>query len=603
MPRNLSVAFCHWLLAVAALCVLVPVGIVEAQDQKQVLVLYSNRRDAQIVMVGDRELPRILDAAHPDGIDYYSEFIDRIRLSSTDYVGAFREFLRLKYGAHRFDLVVTMDDSATDVLRQMRDDLFPATPVVFFSALRSPPRLPNSTGINAPLNLAGTLALAAELQPDVRRVFVVTDFVGPNGLYEATAREQFRQFEARFDVTYLTGLPTRELEARLAALPEHSIVYYLVVYRDGDNENFQPLAYLDRIAAVANAPTYCWVDSAIGRGVVGGSLRSQAAQVEAVGSIALRVLRGEPADGIPLSSPDLNVTQVDWRQLRRWNISEARVPAGTRVLFRETTVWDRYRSYIIGAGALLLAQTALIGALLVQRSRRRHAEERLVASQAKLRASYDQISDLGGRLIQAQEDERAHVARELHDDLGQQVALVVADLQKAADLGERFARAALSRAHNLAKSVHDLSHRLHPAKLRLLGLPAALTSLQYELARPGVEISVTHENVPNPLPEDVTLCLYRVVQEALQNALKHSGAREIIVHLRGSEAGLTVSIIDDGAGFDVSTGFGRGLGLVSMNERLEAIGGTLRIRSAPGQGTRLRIRVPVGADQPVTLAG
>ena len=142
--------------------------------------------------------------------------------------------------------------------------------------------------------------------------------------------------------------------------------------------------------------------------------------------------------------------------------------------------------YIIGAVALLLAQTALIGGLLVQRSRRQRAEERLVASQAKLRASYDQISDLGGRLLQAQEDERARVARELHDDLGQQIALVVADLQRAADLGERFARAVLSRAHNLAKSVHDLSHRLHPAKLRLLGLPAALKSLQHELARPGV---------------------------------------------------------------------------------------------------------------------
>ena len=496
-----------------------------------------------------------------------------------------------------------MDDSATDFLRQVRGDLFAATPVVFFSARRLPPRLPNSTGVSAELKLAGTLALATELQPDVRQVFVVSDVDGANSMYANTAREQFREFETRLDITYLLGLPTAELEARLAALPEHSIVYYLVVYRDGAGENFQPLVYLGRLAAIANAPIYCWVDSAINNGAIGGSLRSQAAQVAAVAAVALRVLRGEPADSIPIGQADLNVAQVDWRQLRRWNISEARVPAGTAVLFRDSSVWDRYRSYIIGVVALLLAQTALIGGLLVQRSRRQRAEERLVASQAKLRASYDRISDLGGRLLQAQEDERARVARELHDDLGQQIALVVADLQRAADLGERFARAVLSRAHNLAKSVHDLSHRLHPAKLRLLGLPAALKSLQHELARPGVEIAVTHENVPNPLPEDVTLCLYRVVQEALQNALKHSGAREIIVHLRGDIAALTVSVIDDGAGFDVSAKFGRGLGLVSMKERLEAIGGTLRIRSAPGQGTRLKIRVPVAAHQPVTLAG
>ena len=392
MRRLLTAAFSRWLLIVLAASVFVPPDRVWAQDQKQVLVLYSNRRDARIVTVGDRELPRILNDGHPDGIDYYSEFIDRVRLSSTDYVAAFREFLRLKYGAHQFDLVIAMDDSAMDFLRQTRDDLFAATPVVFFSARRLPPRLPNSTGVSAELKLAGTLALATELQPDVRQVFVVSDADGANSMYANTAREQFREFETRLDITYLLGLPTAELEARLAALPEHSIVYYLVVYRDGAGENFQPLAYLGRLAAIANAPIYCWVDSAINNGAIGGSLRSQAAQVAAVAAVALRVLRGEPADSIPIGQADLNVAQVDWRQLRRWNISEARVPAGTAVLFRESSVWDRYRSYIIGAVALLLAQTALIGGLLVQRSRRQRAEERLVASQAKLRASYDQIS-------------------------------------------------------------------------------------------------------------------------------------------------------------------------------------------------------------------
>jgi signal transduction histidine kinase len=355
---------------------------------------------------------------------------------------------------------------------------------------------------------------------------------------------------------------------------------------------------------VAIAPTYCWVDSAMDQGIVGGSLRSQTAQVEAVGALALRVLRGESADSIPIAQADLNVAQVDWRQLRRWNISEARVPAGTRILFREPTVWDRYRFYILGALALLLAQTALIGGLLVQRSRRRRAEERLVASQSKLRASYDQISDLGGRLIQAQEDERARIARELHDDLGQQIALVAADLQKSADLGERFARAALGRAHALAKSVHDLSHRLHPAKLRLVGLPIALSSLQHELARPGVTITFTHENVPADVPQDVTLCVYRIVQEALQNALTHSGAREILVHLQGGDAHLTVTVLDDGTGFDADERFGTGLGLMSMNERLEAVGGTLKIRTKRGGGgTRLKIRVPMDPGHPVTLAG
>jgi signal transduction histidine kinase len=600
MPRNLRTASCRSLVGAAALSVLLPVGIAHAQDQKQVLVLYSTRRDARIVTVGDRELPRILNDGQPDGVDYYSEFLDQVRLSGADYVAAFREFLRLKYRDQSFDLLIAMDEGSRQFFVDTRQELFPETPLVFFSSDPSPSRLPNSTGIIAELNLADTLALATALQPETRRVFVVS---GAEGANEDVARAQFKQFEPQLDITFLSGLPTDELEARLALLPPYSIVYYLIVYRDGRNEQFEPLAYLRRITGIANAPTYCWVDSAMDLGIVGGSLRSQAVQVEALGALALRVLRGESADAIPVASADFNVAQVDWRQLRRWNISEARVPEGTRVLFREPTVWDRYRYYILGALALMLAQTTLIGTLLVQRLRLRQAEAHLVASQAKLRASHDRIRDLGGRLILAQENERARIARELHDDLGQQVALVVADLQQAAELGERLAREALSRVHNLARSVHDLAHRLHPAKLRLLGLPAALASLRHELARPGVEIAVTHENVPNGLPEDLTLCLYRVVQEALQNALKHSGAREIIVHLRGSETGLTVSIIDDGAGFEVDASVGRGLGLVSMNERLEAIGGALRIQSAPGQGTRLKITVPIRADHPVKRAG
>src|SRR5262245_45156428 len=366
------------LLAVAA-GVLLPAHQALAQDQKQVLVLYSNRRDARIVTVGDRELPRILNAGHPNGVDYYSEFIDQVRLADTDYIAAFRNFLRLKYGGHAFDLIVAMDDNSRTFLEKTRQELFPTVPVVFFSLRKTPQRLPNSTGVSGELNLADTLALATQLQPDTRQVFVVSGAETANAINESVARAQFVPYEPHLEFTYLSGLATEALEARLAALPQHSIVYYLVVYRDGQGESFEPLAYLDRVTAAASAPAYCRVDSALDHGVVGGSLRSQAAQVEAVGAVALRVLRGEAADSIPVAAVDLNVRQIDWRQLRRWGISQSRIPSNTRVLFREPTVWDRFRLYILGAVAVLLAQTALIGGLLVQRTRRRRAEERLTA--------------------------------------------------------------------------------------------------------------------------------------------------------------------------------------------------------------------------------
>jgi signal transduction histidine kinase len=325
-------------------------------------------------------------------------------------------------------------------------------------------------------------------------------------------------------------------------------------------------------------------------GIVGGSLLDRQAMMEAVAEVGLTVLGGERADSIPISSPNLNVTQVDWRQLRRWGISEARVPAGTLIRFREPSVWDRYNVYILSALAILLAQTALIAGLLIQRTKRQEAEE-------QVRGSYARIRDLGARLLNSQETERARIARELHDDISQQMALMTIDLELLAGAehpqSDKLAAEALTRAHDISRSVHDLSHRLHPAKLRLIGLIGALQSLRNELSKSEITIEFTYDNVPSALPPDVTLCLFRIVQEALQNALKYSRAHEVSVHLSGNSEALTLVIKDDGVGFDVDAAWGSGLGLISMRERLEAIGGTFEIRSKPAAGTRLEVKVPL----------
>ena len=234
--------------------------------------------------------------------------------------------------------------------------------------------------------------------------------------------------EPELTFTYLSGLTTSDLEDRLSTLPEHSAVYYISVGEDGAGQRFHPLEYLDRVAAAANAPIYCWVDSAMDHGIVGGSLYSQARAIEHIGQLAQRVLRGEPADSIPIVALSLNGNMVDWRQLRRWRIDEARLPVGTIVRFRDPTIWDRYRIYILAALTLLITQSVLITGLLIQRQRRRRAEEELRGSQGELRRSYERNRDLGGRLLRAQENERAFIARELHDDIGQQVALLTIEL-------------------------------------------------------------------------------------------------------------------------------------------------------------------------------
>ena len=324
----------------------------------------------------DRELPRILADGLGEPLDHYSEYIDLARFPDPAYQVGFRDFLAVKYAGHHFDLIVAIQDVAVAFVTRNRDDLFPGTPVVFFANTPVARRIENFTGIVSELQLSGTVALARALQPGVRHVFVVSGAAARDKVYEALARAQLRHFESSLKVVYLAGLPREELESRLATLPADSIVYFLLVYRDGVGENFHPLEFLDRVTAVANAPVYCWVDSAMGHGIVGGQLRDEGIQAEAVARLALRVLRGETADSIPIRHPDLDVNQVDWRQLRRWGISEARVPHGTLVKFLEPTAWDQYKVYILGAMAMLLMQTALIVGLLLQRTRRRRAEKK-----------------------------------------------------------------------------------------------------------------------------------------------------------------------------------------------------------------------------------
>ena len=588
-----------WALIVLVIALEPSADVWAAPTPKQVLVLYSTRRDAPISLVGDRELPRLLEEGLKEGLAYYSEYIDLGRFPEPDYQTAFGDFLRVKYQGHTFDLVVAIQAAAIEFVSAHQNALFPDTPVVFLATSRPAHGIANSTGVIAELDLARTVALATQLQPNIRNVFVVSGAGIPDKGYETQARAQLRSLANRLSVTYLSGLATKDLEARLATLPEHSIVYYLNVYEDGGGVVFSPLKYGEQVSALANAPTYSWSDAMIDHGVVGGSLLERQAMIEAVAKLSHRVFQGERAGDIPVSSPSLQINQVDWRQLRRWRISEARVPAGTRILFRDPSLWDRYKAYILGLVALVLAQSTLIAGLLLQARRRRYAEQQLRGREAELRASYERIRDLGGRLLNAQEAERSRIARELHDDVSQQAALLAIDLSMLSGVDKappeetaRRVREASDRAQGMAKSLHDLSHRLHPAKLRLIGLVASLASLQRDFFQQGLKVTFSHENVPAALPQDLALCMFRIVQEALGNTAKHSRASEVSVNLSASADRLLLVIVDDGVGFDVDSAWGHGLGLISMYERLDAIGGTLKIRSKPGAGTRLEIGVP-----------
>lgn len=571
-----------------------------ASGQPRVLVVHSTRQDTQLPLLVDRDLPGILRNRLSRAVDYYTEYIDAARIPTLQHEHAFRDFLSAKYRNQRFDLVIAMQDVAWDFVRKYRSALFPKTPIVFSSRNGNVPRPVNSTGVVSEINLRRTIDFALTLQPETRQVFVVTGSSNRDKVYENLARAQLRPLEPRVTLTYLSGLPRAELERRVARLPEASLVYYLLFYRDANGENQNPVEFLARLAALANRPIYSWVDSTMDHGVVGGRLEDQSSLVQAVADASVRVLKGERADTIPVSTIDLTVPQVDARQLQRWRIDESRVPSGTSVLFRQdpsyaddddlTALWP------------VPVAVVLIAAMAVWTHRRRKTTGDAQGSPfGKIRLE-DRLRDLGRRLLKAQEEERSRIALELHDDVSQQAVALAIDLQRINDsssgTAQKIVRDAQKRVKSLLKSVHDLSHRLHPANLRLVGLLGALGQLQRDLARPGITITVLSENVAPVLPDDIALCLFRIAQEAMHNAIKHSGARTIKIQLKGDNDVIALKITDDGIGFDVSGAAGKGLGLISMHERAETIGGTLKVVSRKGSGTRLQVTVPFRTPQP-----
>ncbi len=221
-----------------------------------------------------------------------------------------------------------------------------------------------------------------------------------------------------------------------------------------------------------------------------------------------------------------------------------------------------------------------------------------------LRQSHAKIQDLAGRLIVAQEEERRRLSRELHDGLNQHLAALSFEIgflrsrlpEQNADMRERLL-ALQTRAALVIEDVRHMSRELHPASLEHLGLVSALRThcLEIEKQEP-IRAKLTLVKVPEDIPREVALCLYRVAQEALRNAVKHSGAPEVRVTLTGAEGGLELYVADSGSGFDREGTHG-GLGLVSMEERVRLLGGSFRLTSQPRLGTRLEVRVPVSQTQ------
>ena len=628
------------------------------------------------------------------------------------------EYLRLTLNGRQLDLIVPIGGPAAAFVQKHRQQLFPTTPVLYsavdrrfletstFSALEAAVAVQN----DPPL----TVNTILRVLPDVTNVFVVIGNSRLERFWKTELTQEFQQFKGRLMFTWADKYSFPQLQEQVAALPSHSAILFPLYALDAAGQAIPDEQALKALRAVTNAPIFGFHTPQMGRGIVGGPLLSIEDLGRTTSTAAVRILRGDSPSTIRVPVQTAGTPVFDWRELRRWDIDERRLPPNSSVLFRGVTVWQRYRPQIVVGALFILSQAAVIFALVFVQLKRRRAERAVQESEARFRLladsapvmiwlsgadmlcndfnerwleftgrpleaelgngwadgvhpddkerciktyvdaftkreSFDMeyrlrrhdgeyrwildcgvprfdpnglfagyvgsavdispqklaemaLADLNRMLVNAHETERALIASELHDDIGQRIAGLTALLYSLRDgmssrwnsANERFAQICTGFSE-LGRDVGALSHRLHPITLEILGLWQAARALCEQVAdQHGINIEFRGDPVSWDLPKNVKFCLFRVLQEALNNAVKHSGSRHLDVTLLGTPKHIRLEVLDHGHGFSVhDMTNAQGLGLNTMRDRIRMMGGELAIESQPGCGTKIIASAPL----------
>jgi PAS domain S-box-containing protein len=243
--------------------------------------------------------------------------------------------------------------------------------------------------------------------------------------------------------------------------------------------------------------------------------------------------------------------------------------------------------------------------LVTDITERKRAEEELRRSETELRLRKEQLQDLTTKLFSAQDEERRRIARELHDDFSQRVAALVLEigtLEKLLPVRVGMIPRALEEVRiqleQLTDDLHGLAYKLHPSLLNDAGLQAAIEDHIHKISQhTGLRFDLKIKDVPDEIPPEISMCLFRVMQESIHNIVKHANATDVRIKLSGTSKGIGLSVTDNGTGFDATDKLShqKGLGLVSMEERVRYLNGFLRIHSRPADGTKVCAWIPFSA--------
>jgi signal transduction histidine kinase len=526
---------------------------------------------------------------------FYDVNLEIARFDGGEPEVPFINYLETLFASNRLDLIVPIGGPAARFAQAHRDRFFAGTPMLLAAVderhLNSAAFSDNDTVVSCFLDPASLMRSVLEVLPATTNVAVVVGNSPLEKFWLEELRRNVQPFTNRVSFSWFNTLSFAEMKKRVSSLPPHSAIFYFVLSVDAEGVPHFGKEALSSLHEVANAPMFGLHQTQLGF-IVGGPLLDIEELSRNTAGVAVRILHGEPAGSIKTPTQGAGKPIYDWRELKRWGISEENLPAGSAVWFRERSIWDIYKWRILLGVA---TACAAIGAVYYSHVARLQATQRAQAAFTR-------------ELILSQENERKRIAGELHDGLGQdllviknRLGLLAVTAKHEPEVARQLGELSATTSRTIGE-VRSISQGLRPVALEQVGLTKAIDWMIEQIGEASAtKFTSEIDNLDGVLAPDLEINLYRIVQEALNNVIKHAKATVVMVEAKREPGQMTVSILDNGRGFDSNDqaaersrqGRKATLGLAGMTERAKLLDGDLQIQSAPGTGTKVMLTVPL----------